>query len=315
MGTPRRNARPAAAASRPTTRPTTRAAAPGKAAPVASRPRPSGKPAAARAPNGKPAAARAPSGEAKARASKKAPDLAPYTAHLGPSAGKLRPSLPVRVVLLEAERLHKAAAPYAAQLKKLPGFVADHLRDLPALIELLSEAEKAWGRARFAKSQSSRGALRKEAEALRSSLMNAGRYLLRRDAAAQIELARIAEGEGLADLVQDLDDLADFVEARAATFALDRRLPKRAPARARELAAELREVDPGDGGLMSARNLAFGALDFVLGEVRAAARYLFADEPRTLAPFLSRHEALRAQRSRARRKPKGAGGSPTPEEA
>jgi hypothetical protein len=244
-------------------------------------------------------------------------DLAPYTAHLGKSAGAERPSLPVRVMLLEAERLRKAAEAYAAQLKKLPGFGAEYLRDLPALIEHLAEAETSWGRARFAKTQSSRGALRKEAEGLRSAVMNAGRYLLRRDAEAQAELARIDEGEGLADLVQDLDDLADFVEAHASVFALDRRLPKKAPERARQLAAELREVDLDDGGSMRVRNLAASALDFVLGEVRAAARYLFADEPRILAPFLSRYEALRASRSRARRKAKGQGKAPapTPEEA
>ncbi|HEU4408352.1 MAG TPA: hypothetical protein VFS43_24020 [Polyangiaceae bacterium] len=223
----------------------------------------------------------------------------------------------MRVLLLEAERLRKAAEAYAAQLKKLPGFVADHLRDLPALIEHLSDAERAWGRARFAKTQSSRGALRKEAEELRSAVMNAGRYLLRRDAAAQAELDRISEGEGLADLVQDLDDLADFVEAHAAVFALDRRLPEQAPERARKLADELRQIDLDDGGSMRARNLAAAALDFVLGEVRAAARYLFADEPRVLAPFLSRYETLRSRRARARRKGKGQGQTPdlAPEEA
>nr|MCU0687893.1 hypothetical protein [Polyangiaceae bacterium] len=114
---------------------------------------------------------------------------------------------------------------------------------------------------------------------------------------------------------QDLDDLAEFLEANAATFALDRRLPKKAPERARKLAGELRQIELDDGGAMRARNLAASALDFVVGEVRAAARYLFADEPRTLAPFLSRYEALR--KSRARRKGKGPSSapSPSPEEA
>jgi hypothetical protein len=241
----------------------------------------------------------------------------PYTEHLGRNAGAERPSLPVRVLLLEADRLRKAAHASAAQLKKLPGFIAAHLHDLPALIEHLSDTEKLWGRTRFAKTQSSRGALRKEAEELRSTIMNAGRYLLRRDATAQAELARIGEGEGLADLIQDLDDLADFVEAHASTFALDRRLPKKASQRARQLADELREADPGDGGAMRARNLAAAALDFVVGEVRAAARYLFSDEPRMLAPFLSRYDALRSSRARARRKGKGPVGAPgqSPEEA
>ncbi|HEU4409920.1 MAG TPA: hypothetical protein VFS43_31995, partial [Polyangiaceae bacterium] len=232
-------------------------------------------------------------------------DLRPYLAHLGARAGSKRPGLPVRVLLLEAEQVRKAAQAHRATLEALPGFAPRYLRDLPGLIEHLAEAEQAWGSQRYAKARGSRGALRKEAEGLRSAIRNAGRYLLRRDAGAQAELARIAEGGGLADLVQDLDDLADFVEAHAGAFAFDRRLPKDTPRRARELAAELRATDRDDGGAIRARNLAAAALEFVLAEVRAAARYLFADAPRKLAPFLGRYETLRKQRLRARRKAEG----------
>jgi hypothetical protein len=306
MGTPKRSTRPKASGARATTRRTTRSE-PAHAAPKGRR---------TQAKGGAAKTMRSPTpGGGAQRSGTRGPDLAPYTAHLGRSAGAERPSLPVRVMLLEADRLRKAAETYAAQLKKLPGFAAAYLRDLPALIEHLSETEKSWGRARFAKTSSSRGALRKEAEGLRSAVLNAGRYLLRRDAAAQAELARIDEGEGLADLVHDLDDLADFVETHASVFALDRRLPKKAPERARQLADELRHVDRDDGGAMRTRNLAAAALDFVLGEVRAAARYLFAHEPRILAPFLSRYEALRSKRARLRRRGKGKEPALTPEEA
>ncbi|MCU0688026.1 MAG: hypothetical protein MUF34_38245 [Polyangiaceae bacterium] len=49
--------------------------------------------------------------------------------------------------------------------------------------------------------------------------------------------------------------------------------------------------------------------------MRAAARYLFADEPRILAPFLSRYEALRSKRARLRRRGKGKEPALTPKEA
>jgi hypothetical protein len=98
--------------------------------------------------------------------------------------------------------------------------------------------------------------------------------------------------------------------ARASPFALDRRLSKKAPERTRKLVDELRPIDLDDGGSMRARNLAASAFEFVIGEVRAAARYLFADEPRVLAPFLSRYEPLRKARARSRRKKGPAGAAP-----
>jgi len=96
---------------------------------------------------------------------------------------------------------------------------------------------------------------------------------------------------------------------------LDRRLPKALPKTLGALAEELRGTAPADdGGLQAARNLAAAGLESMLAELRAGARYLFGDQPRTLAPFLSQHQAQRKvrERRRAKARPKANGpGAPS----
>lgn len=59
------------------------------------------------------------------------------------------------------------------------------------------------------------------AEGLRTSLTAACTWSVRDDASARAALAAIAEGDGVADLCQDLSDLAELVESKAAMFSAD----------------------------------------------------------------------------------------------
>ena len=132
--------------------------------------------------------------------------------------------------------------------------------------------------------------------------MNAGRYLLRKDPKAQARLDQIAEGEGLADLIQDLKDLADFAVANAKVLAAAPRLPKDAVAQARTLAASLTDgVDSaGANDAQARRNQVYAVLASAVDEVRAGARFLFHDEPKLLAPMLSHYSADRKRSLRGR---------------
>ena len=228
-------------------------------------------------------------------------DLGSRLAALPPESAAAAPGLPIKVALLEAERLHGAALKLRPKLGRLPGFSVADLDGLPVLIAALGRAELAWQGARAERAAASTKGVRREAEALRRGVMVAGRFLLRRDPAAQRDLDLIAEGEGLADLVHDLDALAGLVERHRATFALDERLPKDSPARLRHLAAQLKRGVDSSAALdaQGERNRLASLLERTVAEVRSAARFLLADDPKRLVPVLSQYEALRKRRQRA----------------
>jgi hypothetical protein len=229
-------------------------------------------------------------------------DLA--AAMLGIPAGSAEkpPSMPVRTAQLEAERLWAVAKPARAKFVALEDFPAETFDAIPHLITALSEAETNWQRARIAKQQKSLVALRKEAEDARRRVMATGRYRLRKNAAAQLELDRIAEGDGLPDLIQDLNDLADFIGSHMDVMTRDKNITEATPGQLRAMAQEL-----GGGGedseaalkALEHRNKVFVTLDLALGEVRAAAGYLYIDDPKRLHLYLSQYESAR---KRARKK-------------
>lgn len=245
-------------------------------------------------------AASAPAKKAETAAPKKKVkvtfDLA--TAMLGLPAGSAEkpPSMPVRTAQLEAERLWAVAKPARAKFAALEDFPVEIFDAIPFLIEALSEAETDWQRKRFQKRATGLVATRKEAEAGRSMVMSAARYRLRKNAEAQTELDRIDEGQGLADLIQDLNDLATFIETHLTVLTRDANITAATPEAFRSWARTLSEGEGDSDAALTAiahRNMVYVALDEALSEVRSAARYLYARDPRRLAPYLSQFEAAR----------------------
>lgn len=231
-------------------------------------------------------------------------------AALGNAALQTSPPIPVQVAMLEAERCRAAGHGVKARLVTLKGFDLAHLTDLPAKIEALGDAERAWQQARHAPKQAGGlGAQRKEAEALRSALMGALRYLLRKDAGAQAELDRIAEGEGLADLIADLADLRVLLDRHPGIADGAIGVPEDVSERLAGLAARLKKGSSTAeaAALQERRNGLFLLVEESVSELRAAARYLFQQDPKRLAPFLSHYEAEKRRRTRAK---KPAGGEP-----
>lgn len=231
-------------------------------------------------------------------------DLATAVLGVPAAAAREAPSMPVSVAVFEASRLWAAASKSRAKFVALEDFPAASFDAIPHLIEALATAEKDWQRLRHAMKLKSLVALRKEAEALRRVVMVAGRYLLRKSAAAQLELDRIQEGEGLADLIQDLSDLADLIDANMSVMTRDKNITAATPGQLREMAKTLGEGEDSDAALQAQghRNTVFAALDAAIDEVRAAAGYLYADDPKRLLPYRSQYEAtLRRQQRKAKK--------------
>lgn len=231
-------------------------------------------------------------------------------AALDSTALQTNPAVSVKIAVLEAERCWEAGKEAKSQLIKLKGFEMAHWTDLPAKIDALAKAERAWQQARHApKEAGGLGAQRKEAEGLRAAVMGALRYLLRKDAKAMAELDRIAEGEGLADLIADLEDLRALLEQHPGIAEGAIGVPEDVLDRLGGLAAQLKKGSSTveATALQERRNGLFILVEESVAELRAAARYLYQKDPKRLAPFLSQHEAER--RRRARKKP--AGGEPS----
>ena len=224
------------------------------------------------------------------------------------------PTMPVAQALLEADRVHREAKRARDRFAKLAGFDLEHLDGLRELAGALDDAEDAWKRLRLDKKSSPLGLERREAEDLRAAAIASGRYLLRHDAAAQAELDHIQEGEGLADLIQDLRDLQRFIASHGEAFAEDLHLPDGASTRMGELAELLAAGADNDEGNRAQvhRNRCFWVLQHAVGEVRAAARYLFADKPKRLAVFAAAYAARRPATRAAAATPASPPASPPP---
>lgn len=240
-------------------------------------------------------------------------DLAALAAAVSAEAAAAARTMPVKNALLEAGRVLAAAKRARKVLEGLPTFDVATIDHLKGRIDLVESTEKAWNAARFAKAERKLGDARKEGEAVRADIMRAARFVTRHDADAQDELDHIDEGEGLADLVADLADLASFVEARAELFANLPGFDAGAAAEARRLAAELTAgVDNEEAAAaLDARNRALVLLEAAVAEIRAAAAFVFRNKPAKAAEFASRYHAERMIRRRAKA-PKPAPKPPAP---
>lgn len=235
-------------------------------------------------------------------------DLATALMGLPEGSGAKSPSMPVRTAQLEGQRLWTTAKPMRAKFAALEDFDVEAFDSIPHLLTALGEAETDWQRKRIAKQQKSLVALRKQAEESRRKVMAAGRYRLRKNAAAQLELDRIDEGEGLADLIQDLNDLADFIGSHMDVMTRDKNITEATPGQLRETAQALNEGEDDSEPALEAlehRNKVFVALDEALREVRAAAGYLYTDDPKRLQPYRSQYEAKQRAAQRQAKKAKG----------
>lgn len=217
------------------------------------------------------------------------------------------PDMPVGVAIVELASLARLAATASKALAKI-GISAAQIETLGRLATRLRLTETAWQRARAAVKLAG-GERQKlaEAEALDSKLLAGGRWALRKDAEAQADLSRIAEGSGLADTVQDLRDLLAFW-AEHADALKNTDITKKDLARAAALADLLDAAAEKEGssvdaaGALDLRNRCFWAADELAKELREGGRYAFRLEPKIAAKFVSRYRVTLNRRSRSKDK-------------
>ncbi len=142
--------------------------------------------------------------------------------------------------------------------------------------------------------------------ALRANLLAACRFNLRSDRVAQGTLSAIAQGEGIADLIQDLNDLALLIEQKPDAFARDATFDAaKQVEEARSLASTLaagtsnERLATDQAQAVDLRNRAYTHLDDLVSSLREAGRYACRADEGLRKRFSSAYLSRRRRRSTA----------------
>lgn len=206
---------------------------------------------------------------------------------------------------LDAARLVEAYTKARQAFSKVPTIQLTLTDAAEPLLAHVKQADRAWQKARhLAKQGTNRGSLRKDAETLRKVFLKTCRFLYRNQPKPLAEVERIALGEGLPDLIQDMEDIAVFAEGEPEMFAEVPKLVGMAEqARGYQKSLEKMKDTEAAKALLATRNRAVQALDMCLAEVRSAADYLYEDNAAALAPYVS-SSALRMSSKRSKKQEK-----------
>ena len=194
------------------------------------------------------------------------------------------------------------------------GLEQETLDAVPQALAAAQEAQSLWAMAYEKEKPVDQKTAEEKGFALRTKVAKKARFALRKNKAGLAVLSQILEGEGIADLVQDLDDLGMLLKHYSAAFARNRNFD--AVATTTELTALATTIRSGLAGFrmstaqskaVDLRNRAWSFLDDLLGDVREAGRA--ATEGKIARGFGSAHE--RRLRAAQRRKAKAGSGGET----
>jgi len=219
------------------------------------------------------------------------------------------PDIPMPTVLQEAHDLATYVAQDDVRGRLLAvGAEAEDLDLFPTAVGAAREAQSRWAVVRDGakpEAQQEREATGRET---RSTLIASCRWNLRRSRPAQSALDAIAEGDGIEDLIQDLEDLAALIEGNRAGFEQDQTFDVSAQVEgARSLASDIRtgltalRTTEERPRILDQRDRAFTFLDDLVSDIREAGRYAFRLEPNRLRHFSSSY--LKRRRRRAANRP------------
>jgi hypothetical protein len=217
----------------------------------------------------------------------------------------LEPDRPVATIIQEAYDLADAANRHRPSLIAV-GVEASLIDDVVPRANALRAAQTDWTHARETGLPATLHAAVESATELRRDIIDSALYALRNDDAALDVVARIQEGEGVADLCQDLNDLAVLAEKNRAAF--DRvDFDFEGVTRARAYATEILKAHAeaatkkASNDKKDLRNRAFTYLDDAVDEIRAAGLFAFrrdTDSVRT-GLFRSAYALRRGRKGRA----------------
>lgn len=222
-----------------------------------------------------------------------------------------QPDIPIGVAIQEFASLSRLSKTSSARLLKA-GITMAQIDGMARFATRLRGYETAWQRARASVKLASRERQElADAELLKRKLLDGGRWALRKDQDALEELARIAEGSGIEDLIQDLTELVGFWGSYAAALRhtdITSQDLSRAAALADSLdAAARKEANSLDAAAaMELRNRCYWAADELARELREGGRYVYRLEPKTAAKFSSRYRVAAKRRVRNKAKPQPA---------
>lgn len=221
-----------------------------------------------------------------------------------------RPNMPVKNVTQEAENLHRWAQPDVELMLKA-GLKRAYLDELLQRIGALREAESIWQRTRKVgeRAQQQWNVESPKAYALRDSLVNMMRFAYRHDKVLLKRVAQIAAGNGHADMIQDLNDLA--ILGRQATEPLEAigedlqllTLAAETSAAMADLLAKMTVERASNSGALLIRNQAYTLLMEAVDEIRLCGQYVNRSNAARRDGYVS--EYRRSKRKGGGNKPSG----------
>ncbi len=232
------------------------------------------------------------------------------------AADVIEPEIPFAIAAQEWADLATVVGAPAVREKLLSvSLSATVLDTLERDIDAARAAQSEWMELRDrSKSQGLRN-LEEKGYALRQNLLQSCRWNLRHNRIALATLTAIAEGEGVADLIQDLLDLAHLIEKQAAVFAGDQTFnAQTAVQEARSVAGDLQagtaaaKLTTEQTAAKDLRDRAYTYTADRVSQVRMAGRYVFRNDPAMASKFAS------AYRRRQRRRTTTGDVEPTPVE-
>jgi hypothetical protein len=214
------------------------------------------------------------------------------------------PNLPMAVALQEAHDLHTLASDAAVRTKLLAvGIRAEDVDALHTAVVAARQAQSAWVVVRDRSKSDAQKQREAAGYALRADLLAACRWNLRADRVARATVQAIAEGEGVADLIQDLVDLAALVERHPGAFGGDTTFDAATQvSAARDRAAELEagtsaeRLETTQREAKDLRDRAYTYLDDRVALLREAGRYAYRDDEATWRRFTSEYRRRHRRR-------------------
>lgn len=195
-----------------------------------------------------------------------------------------KPNMPVKIFLQEAENLFHWALQdqVALSAARLDWSLVE---DLPQLAGALREAESLWAQDRHEREDVLRqwDAESAQAYALRDHLLRAMSFAYRHDDVLMRRVAEIRAGNGHADMIQDLNDIALLGRQHSAPLQnIDFDLAQLQQAadtsdRMADLLAQVNGERSADNKARVVRDQAFTLLKHAVDEIRACGQYVFWD--------------------------------------
>lgn len=215
------------------------------------------------------------------------------------------PSIPVDVFLQEAENLAKWSLDDIEALKTV-GITAAMIKDLPVRAGACREAQSVWNKDFRSQQQAQKEWAEQSPLAydLRNDLLQSLRFAYRKDSALLNRVAAITDGNGHADMIQDLNDISVLGKANPeplASISFDLVQLDLAATRADEMADLLAEAngDKADHNeSKEIRDRAYTHLKELVDEIRDAGKYVFRSDAHRLNGYFSQYWKKQKQKKR-----------------